>query len=67
MVALGVLAAARDRYLSHTSIELEMRGSITTLLGYVGGIIVVASALSALGIRQIAIQEESRCNSSAIQ
>jgi small-conductance mechanosensitive channel len=50
-VALGVFKRwLEDRYLPHTAIEPEMRSSITTLLGYAGGILVVASALSALGI-----------------
>lgn len=39
-----------ERFLPHTAIEPEMRGSIVTLLGYAGGVVVVASALSALGI-----------------
>jgi len=39
-----------DRYLPHTSFEPGMRSSILTLLGYAGGIMVVAFALSALGI-----------------
>ena len=37
-------------YLPSTTLEPGMRSSLTTLLGYVGGILVVASALSALGI-----------------
>ena len=50
-VALGVFKRwLENRYLPHTAIEPEMRSSITTLLGYAGGILVVASALSALGI-----------------
>jgi potassium-dependent mechanosensitive channel len=40
----------RDSYLPHTSLETAMRGSLTTLLGYVGGIVVITLALSALGI-----------------
>ena len=39
-----------QRYLPHTALEPGMQSSITTLLGYVGGILVVAFALSALGI-----------------
>ena len=50
-VALGMFKRwLEDRYLPHTSTEPEMRSSITTLLGYAGGIMVVAFALSALGI-----------------
>ena len=50
-VALGVFKRwLEGRYLPHTTIEAEMRSSITTLLGYVGGVMVVAFALSALGI-----------------
>ena len=50
-VALGVFKRwLEHRYLPHTSVEPEMRSSITTLLGYAGGIMVVAFALSALGI-----------------
>ncbi len=37
-------------YLPNTQFEPGMQSSITTLLGYVGGILVVAFALSALGI-----------------
>ncbi|SOD24912.1 Small-conductance mechanosensitive channel [Variovorax sp. YR752] len=37
-------------YLPNTKFEPGMQSSITTLLGYVGGILVVAFALSALGI-----------------
>jgi len=40
----------KDSYLPHTSLESGMRGSLTTLLGYVGGIVVITLALSALGI-----------------
>jgi small-conductance mechanosensitive channel len=39
-----------QRYLPHTGLEPGMQSSITTLLGYVGGILVVAFGLSALGI-----------------
>ncbi|WP_442867032.1 DUF3772 domain-containing protein [Acidovorax sp. GBBC 3334] len=39
-----------DRYFPSTSLEPGMRSSITTLLGYVGGVMVVAAALAALGI-----------------
>jgi potassium efflux system protein len=40
----------KDSYLPHTNLEAGMRGSLTTLLGYVGGIVVITLALSALGI-----------------
>jgi len=40
----------KDSYLPHTNLEAGMRGSLTTLLGYVGGIVVITVALSALGI-----------------
>ena len=40
----------QDSYLPHTNLETAMRGSLTTLLGYVGGIVVITVALSALGI-----------------
>jgi potassium efflux system protein len=40
----------RDSYLPHTNLETAMRGSLTTLLGYVGAIVVITLALSALGI-----------------
>ena len=38
------------KYLPHTSMEPGMRTSVTTLLGYAGGVMVVALALSAVGI-----------------
>lgn len=38
------------RYLPETALEPGMQSSITTLLGYVGGIVVIAVAMSALGI-----------------
>jgi small-conductance mechanosensitive channel len=38
-----------DRYLPTTSLDPAMRGSVTTLLGYVAGTIVFLLALSALG------------------
>ena len=38
------------RFLPTTALEPGMQSSITTLLGYVGGIIVIAFAMSALGI-----------------
>ena len=40
----------KDSYLPHTNLETAMRGSLTTLLGYVGGVVVITLALSALGI-----------------
>lgn len=39
-----------DKYLPSTTLEPGMRSSITTLLGYLGAILVVAVALSAVGI-----------------
>ena len=39
-----------DRYFPNTSLEPGMRSSIVTLLGYVGGILVIAVALAGLGI-----------------
>lgn len=39
-----------NSYLPSTTLEPGMQSSLTTLLGYVGGILVIASALSALGI-----------------
>ncbi|MBS0454761.1 MAG: mechanosensitive ion channel family protein [Proteobacteria bacterium] len=39
-----------NSYLPNTQLESGMRSSITTLLGYVGAVLVVALALSALGI-----------------
>lgn len=38
-----------DRYLPTTKIDPGMRSSVTTLLGYVGGVVVFAFALSAMG------------------
>jgi small-conductance mechanosensitive channel len=40
----------KNSYLPNTTLDPGMRGSVSTLLGYVGGIVVVAFALSALGI-----------------
>jgi small-conductance mechanosensitive channel len=40
----------RNSYLPNTNLEPGMRSSLTTLLGYVGGIVVITLALSALGI-----------------
>jgi len=59
--AIAVLAAGfvtlrvlkkwlETNYLPETALEPGMQSSITTLLGYVGGILVVAFSLSALGI-----------------
>ncbi|HZF85467.1 MAG TPA: mechanosensitive ion channel domain-containing protein, partial [Burkholderiaceae bacterium] len=59
--AIGVLVAGfialrvarhwlQERYLPTTTLEPGMQSSLTTLLGYAGGILVVAFALSALGI-----------------
>ncbi|WP_040328149.1 mechanosensitive ion channel family protein, partial [Acidovorax delafieldii] len=39
-----------ERYFPHTSLEPGMRSSIVTLLGYVGGVLVIAVALAGLGI-----------------
>lgn len=39
-----------ERYFPHTSLEPGMRSSIVTLLGYVGGLLVIAVALAGLGI-----------------
>jgi len=39
-----------ERYFPHTSLEPGMRSSIVTLLGYVGGVVVIAVALAGLGI-----------------
>ncbi|HEY0230525.1 MAG TPA: mechanosensitive ion channel domain-containing protein, partial [Dokdonella sp.] len=39
-----------DKYLPTTRLDAGMRSSVTTLLGYVGGVIVFAFALSALGL-----------------
>jgi potassium-dependent mechanosensitive channel len=50
-VALRIFKRWLDNsYLPSTTLEPGMRSSLTTLLGYVGGILVIASALSALGI-----------------
>ena len=50
-IALRVLKRwLESAYLPHTALEPGMQSSITTLLGYVGGILVIAFALSALGI-----------------
>jgi len=37
-------------YFPHTTLEPGMQSSITTLLGYVGGVVVIAVALAGLGI-----------------
>jgi small-conductance mechanosensitive channel len=39
-----------ERYLPTTSLDPAMRSSVTTLLGYAGGVVVFAFALSELGI-----------------
>lgn len=39
-----------ERYFPHTLLEPGMQSSITTLLGYVGGVAVIAAALAGLGI-----------------
>jgi len=39
-----------NSYLPHTRIESGMRGSLTTLVSFVGGFVVITLALSALGI-----------------
>ena len=39
-----------DRYFPNTTLEPGMRSSIVTLMGYVGGVVVVAVALAGLGI-----------------
>ncbi len=50
-VALRVLRVWLDtRYFPASGLEPGMRSSLTTLLGYAGGVLVVAMALSALGI-----------------
>ncbi len=38
------------RYFPHTALEPGMQSSIVTLLGYVGGVVVIAVALAGLGI-----------------
>ncbi|NCT66940.1 MAG: mechanosensitive ion channel family protein [Rhodanobacteraceae bacterium] len=40
----------REHYLPTTRLEPAMRSSVTTLLGYAGGVVVFAFALSALGL-----------------
>src|SRR3954447_25211714 len=50
-IALRIVKNWLDtRFLPTTALEPGMQSSITTLLGYVGGILVVAFSLSALGI-----------------
>ncbi|SCK45275.1 Small-conductance mechanosensitive channel [Variovorax sp. HW608] len=50
-IALRIVKNWLDRrFLPTTALEPGMQSSITTLLGYVGGITVIAFALSALGI-----------------
>ena len=54
LIGFGLLRVFKrwleNSYLPETRLEVGMRSSITTLLGYVGTIVVVAFALSALGI-----------------
>ncbi|RYY69756.1 MAG: mechanosensitive ion channel, partial [Comamonadaceae bacterium] len=51
LIALRILKHWLDHsYLPSTTLEPGMRSSLTTLLGYVGGVLVIAFALSALGI-----------------
>ena len=54
VIGLGTLRIVKrwlnDRFLPQTRLEPGMRNSITTLLGYVGGVIVIALAMSALGV-----------------
>ncbi|VTU21432.1 DUF3772 domain-containing protein [Variovorax sp. PBL-E5] len=51
LLALRIFKRWLDtRYLPQTTLESGMRNSITTLLGYAGGVLVVAVSLSALGI-----------------
>jgi small-conductance mechanosensitive channel len=51
LLALRIFKRWLDaRYLPQTTLEPGMRSSLTTLLGYVGGVLVVAFSLSALGI-----------------
>ncbi|RZL57317.1 MAG: mechanosensitive ion channel family protein [Variovorax sp.] len=48
---MGVLKRWLDRsYLPTTTLEPGMRSSLTTLLGYIGGALVIGAALSALGL-----------------
>ncbi len=39
-----------ERYFPNTALDPGMRSSITTLLGYIGGVVVIAIALAGLGI-----------------
>ncbi|MGB4858838.1 MAG: DUF3772 domain-containing protein [Dokdonella sp.] len=54
VVGLGTLGIVKrwlnERFLPQTRLEPGMRNSVTTLLGYVGGVIVIAMAMSALGV-----------------
>jgi small-conductance mechanosensitive channel len=51
MLALRALKRwLHDRYLPTTKLDPAMRGSVTTLLGYAGAVVVFAFALSALGL-----------------
>ncbi|HEV7491424.1 MAG TPA: DUF3772 domain-containing protein [Rhodanobacteraceae bacterium] len=50
VVLRGLKRWLSDRYLPTTGLDPAMRASVTTLLGYVGGVIVFAFALSELGL-----------------
>jgi len=51
IVVLRILKSwLKNSFLPQTRVESGMRGSLTTLLNFVGGIVVVTLALSALGI-----------------
>ncbi len=50
-VVIGIVKRwLSDRYFPNTTLEPGMRSSIVTLMGYVGGVLVVAVALAGLGI-----------------
>ncbi|HKE49271.1 MAG TPA: DUF3772 domain-containing protein [Rhodanobacteraceae bacterium] len=49
VVIRGLKRWLHDRYLPTTSLDPAMRSSITTMLGYAGGVVVFAFALSELG------------------
>lgn len=51
LIAIRVLQRwLQDKYLPTTKIDPGMRSSVTTLLGYAGGVVVFAFALSAMGL-----------------
>ncbi|MET0226588.1 MAG: mechanosensitive ion channel domain-containing protein, partial [Dokdonella sp.] len=54
ILGLGIVRIVQrwllDKYLPTTRLDAGMRSSVTTLLGYVGGVIVFAFALRALGL-----------------